>query len=253
MIKAVIVDDNAANRAIDRRLLGEYFPDILVVAEADSVETAVAVLKKEQPDLVLLDIEIKGGTGFHVLQKLKPYRFKVVFITAFDNFAIKAIKFSAVDYILKPVNETEFQQAIQNVLQAINTDKDKEENTLWQNDYLLESYKKETQLGKIVLRTAEALHVVDINDILFCRSDNSYTTFYLHSGEDVIVSKGLKEYIDLLEEYGFFRPHQSYLVNLNHVAKVDKADGGFVVMKNGKEIPVSVRQKKRLIDLLEKL
>ena len=251
MIKAVIVDDNPDNRALNRRLLNEYFSDVHVVEEADSVKTAVAVIKKSKPDLVLLDIEIKGGSGFHVLQKLKPYRFKVVFITAFDNFAIKAIKFSAMDYILKPVNETEFQQAIQNVLNALETDK--EENTFWQNDYLLDSYKKETQLGKIILRTSEALHVVDINDILYCRSDNSYTSFFLQSGEEIIVSKGLRDYIEMLKDYGFFRPHQSYLVNLNYVMKVDKSDGGFVVMKSGKEIPVSSRQKKKLIELLEKL
>ena len=251
MIRAVIIDDNPGNRALNRQLLGEYFPDISVVAEADSVDSAVEVLQKENPDLVLLDIEIKGGSGFHVLQKMKPYRFKVVFITAFDNFAIKAIKFSAMDYILKPVNEFEFQQAIQNVLNALETDK--EENTLSQNDYLLESYKKETQLGKIILRTADALHVVDINDILYCRSDNSYTSFFLQSGEEIIVSKGLKDYIEMLKDYSFFRPHQSYLVNLNYVKMVDKGDGGFVVMKNGKEIPLSSRQKKRIITLLENL
>jgi len=251
MTRIVIVDDNQGNRALNRRLLNEYFPEISIVAEADSVASAVNVLRETDPDLVLLDIEIKGGSGFHVLQKLKPYRFKVVFITAFDNFAIKAIKFSAMDYILKPVNETEFQQAIQNVLHALETDK--EENTRRQNDYLLESYKKENQIGKIVLRTTDALHVVNINDILYCRSDNSYTSFYLNSGNEIIISKGLKDYIEMLKDYSFFRPHQSYLVNLNYVAKVDKADGGFVVMKSGKQIPVSSRQKKKLINLLEKL
>jgi two-component system LytT family response regulator len=249
MIKAVIVDDNPGNRALNRRLLNEYFPDVHVVEEADSVKTAVAVIKKSKPDLVLLDIEIIGGSGFQVLQQLKPYTFKVIFITAFDHFAIKAIKFSAMDYILKPVNEVEFQQAVQNAMQAIDSD----QNLQKQNDYLLEYYKKETQLGKIILKTSDAIHVVDMSNIIYCRSDNTYTTFYIQPEEVIIVSKSLKEYADLLNDYGFFRPHQSYLVNLNYVNKVDKADGGYVVMKSGKEIPVSSRQKKKLIELLEKL
>ncbi|UBM62997.1 LytTR family DNA-binding domain-containing protein [Candidatus Sulfidibacterium hydrothermale] len=248
-IRAVIVDDDPANRKLNRELLEEYFPEVQVVAEADSVDTAVDVLRKHNPDLLLLDIEIKGGSGFQVLQQLKPYRFKVVFITAFDHFAIRAFKFSAVDYILKPVNETEFQQAIQNALQSLMVYSDYQK----QNEYLLDYYKKETQQGKIVLRTSDALHVVDFSEIIYCRSDNTYTTFYLLSGEEIVVSKSLKEYVSLLEEYGFFRPHQSYLVNMNYVKKVDKTDGGFVVMKNGKEIPVSLRQKKKIIELLEKL
>jgi len=249
MIKTVIIDDDPANRTLIRRLLNEYFPDISVAAEADSVKTAMEEIKKYTPDFVLLDIEIKGGSGFQVLQQLKPYRFKVVFITAFNNFAIKAIKFSAMDYILKPVNESEFQQAIQNVLHTFDSD----ENIRKQNDYLLNYYQKETRPGKIVLRTYEALHIVDMTDILYCRSDNSYTSFFLLSGEEITISKGLKEYVDLLQGYGFMRPHQSYLVNLDHVKKVDKALGGFVIMKNGKEIPLASRQRKKIIKLLDNL
>ncbi len=249
MIKAVIVDDEPSNRRLNRQLLNDFFPDISVVAEADSVDTAVEEIKKHNPELVLLDIEIKGGSGFQVLQKLKPYRFKVVFITAFDHFAIRAFKFSASDYILKPVNETDFQQAIKNALSSLGPD----DTFQQQNDYLLSHYDKDARLKKIVLRTAEALHIVDLEDIVYCRSDNAYTTFFLQSGESILVSKGLKEYAGLLGGYGFFRPHQSYLVNLNYVKKVDKADGGFVVMKNGKEIPLSSRQKKKIITLLENL
>ena len=243
------MDDDPANRKLNRELLKEYFPEVEVVAEADSVDTSVEVLRRYKPDLLLLDIEIKGGSGFQVLQQLKPYRFKVVFITAFDHFAIRAFKFSAVDYILKPVNETEFQQAIQQAIHSLTTSTDFQK----QNEYLLDYFKKETQQGKIVLKTSDALHIVDFSEIVYCRSDNAYTTFYLMSGEEIVVSKNLKEYVSLLAEYGFFRPHQSYLVNMNYVKKVDKADGGFVVMKNGKEIPVSLRQKKKIIELLEKL
>ncbi len=249
MTKAIIIDDDPQQRKVHKQLLDKFFPQVHVVAEAGSVKSAVEVIRKYLPDLVLLDIEIIGGNGFQVLQLLKPYTFKVIFITAFDHFAIKAFKFSAMNYILKPVDEEEFLTAMQETLQSI----DSEQSLLKQNDYLMDFYKKETQLGRIVLRTTDSLHVVDMSDIVYCRSDNAYTTFHLISGEKIMVSKGMKDYVELLKDYGFFRPHQSYLVNLNYVKRVDKGEGGFVVMKTGKEIPLSSRQKKRIIEFLEKL
>lgn len=249
MIKAIIIDDEPAMQEVNSRLLAEYFPEINLMGIADSVETGVRLIQKADPDIVLLDIEIKGGSGFQVLQQLKPYKFKVVFITAFDNYAIKAIKFSAHDYIMKPVNETEFQQAIKQSLADINKNADSQ----IQANILMDSYRKEIQSKKLVLKTIDSLHIVDISDILFCQSDNSYTTFHLDNNEKIVISKSIKEYVELLQDYNFFRPHQSYLVNLNHVKKIDKSDGGFIIMKNKKEIPVSLRQKKQLISLLEQL
>lgn len=249
MIKAIIIDDDTAMQAINSRLLSEYFPDIQQSGTAKSIETGLPLIRAENPDLVLLDIELPDGTGFQLLQKLQPYRFKVVFITGFDSFAIKAIKFSALDYILKPVNEIEFQQAIQRAVHLI----EKNENAQPQMEVLMESLKQEAHSKKIVLRTSEAMHIVDVSEICFCKSDNSYTTFYFEDEETILVSKGLKEYECLLTCHGFFRPHQSYLVNLNLVKKVDKSDGGFIIMKNKKEIPVSMRQMKNLVGLLEQL
>ncbi len=249
MIKAVIIDDEPAMQEVSSLLLSEYFPDIEQVGIANSIKSGVDLILEQNPDLVLLDIELTDGNSFQILQKLKPYNFKVVFITGHNSYAIKAIKFSALDYILKPVNEIEFQQAIQRAVEQINTNTD----STMQTEVLMDSYKKETQSKKLVLKTTESLHIIDISDIQFCRSDNSYTTFYLIDGEKIVVSKSIKEYSELLNEYAFFRPHQSYLVNLNHVKKIDKSDGGFIIMKNKKEIPVSIRQKKHLIKLLEEL
>ncbi len=249
MIKAIIIDDDTAMQAVNSRLLSEYFPEIKLVGTANSIKSGIELIRAENPDLVLLDIELSDGTGFQLLQKLQPYNFKVVFITGFDSFGIKAIKFSALDYILKPVNETEFQQAIQRAVKLI----EKNESALPQLEVLMESFKQEMHSKKIVLRTADTMHIIDISDICFCKSDNSYTTFYFEDDEPILVSKGLKEYESLLSGHGFFRPHQSYLVNLNHVKKVDKSDGGFIIMKNKKEIPVSMRQMKNLVGLLEQL
>jgi two-component system LytT family response regulator len=249
MIKAVIIDDEIAMQEMNSRLLADYFPEIELVGLADSIKSGVELITRQNPDLVLLDIELTDGTGFQLLQKLQPYNFKVVFITGFDSFAIKAIKFSAIDYILKPVNETEFQQAVQRAVELIN----KNENTQPQVEVLMNSFKKEFKNRKLVLRTSESLHIINISDIYFCKSDNSYTTFYFEGNEKILVSKSLKDYEGLLADYGFFRPHQSFLVNLNHIKKVDKTDGGFIIMENKKEIPVSLRQMKNLVGLLEKL
>ncbi len=248
MIKAVIIDDDAGIRDTHKKLLSEYFPDITLAGEAASVEDAYDLIKKINPHLVLLDIEIIGGSGFQLLQKLKPYTFKVVFITGFNNFALKAIKFHALDYILKPANAIEFQQAIQSAIDLIRNDVSSNQ----QSDHFLENFQEKSP-RKIVLRTINTLHLVTISDIIYAKNDNSYTTFHLEDGEKIMVSKGIVFYEEMLSECGFFRPHQSYLVNLNHVKKLDKTDGGYVILDNEKEIPISSRRKKGLIELLEKI
>jgi two-component system, LytTR family, response regulator len=249
MIKAVIIDDNAGIRATNQRLLAEYFVDVEVVGQADSVESAYALIRETNPQLVLLDIELNGGTGFQLLQKLKPYTFKVIFITGFNQYALKAIKFHAIDYILKPVNATEFQEAVQSTINLIEADFSTKE----QNELFLHSFNQNNGPGKLVLRTLDAIHLVTISDILYCKNDNNYTTFFLASGSKIMVSKGLVFYEDILNESGFFRPHQSYLVNLQHVVKVDKTDGGFIILDSSEEIPISSRRKKGLLQLLENL
>lgn len=249
MIKAVIVDDNPDIRVTNKHLLAEYFIEVVVVGEADSVETAFNLITQTNPHLVLLDIELKDGTGFQLLQKLTPYSFKVIFITGYNQYALKAIKFHAIDYILKPVNVTEFREAVQNTIDLI----EKDFSTHEQNEEFLQNFSANVGPSKIVLRTMDALHLVKISDILFCKNDNSYTTFHLSAEEKIMVSKGIVFYEDILIESGFFRPHQSYLVNLRHVKRLDKADGGYVVLESGDEIPISSRRKKSLIQLLENL
>lgn len=228
-------------------LLEDYFPDVEIAAQADNVEDAVDTIETHRPDLVFLDIEIKGGTGFHVLQKLKNRDFKLIFITAFNEFAIQAIKFSAIDYILKPINEFEFKAGVERAIQEI----EKFENS-GSLDLLLNNFRNNTD-KKLVLRTSQDLHVVNIGDLVRCVADNAYTTFYLDSGEKIMVSKGIGEYAELLASFGFVRPHQSHLVNLDYIKKLDKTDGGFLILKDKTEIPVSSRQKPLLIEFLKKL
>jgi two-component system, LytTR family, response regulator len=247
MIKCVIVDDEACFREMIEILLGDYFPDIEVVAKADGVNEAIAAIETHHPDLVFLDIEINGGTGFHVLQKLRNRDFKLIFITAFNDFAIQAIKFSAIDYILKPINEFEFKAGVELAIREI--EKHEPSAPL---DSLFSNYQNKSN-KKLVLRTAQEIHVVNIAEIVRCEADNVYTSFFLSSGERIVVSKGLGEYVELLEIHGFVRPHQSHLVNLNFIKKLDKNDGGQLILKDKTTVPVSSRQKQQLLDTLNKL
>ena len=248
MIKAIIIEDEPDLRELSRSMLNANFREIEIVGETDSVDGGVELIKNTQPQLVLMDIEIKGGTGFNILQRVKPYTFKLVVVTAFNQFAIKAIKFSAIDYILKPINEFEFVAAIESALKLIEPGQMEQQMT-----QLVEMYEKKAQAKKIVLRTKEAMHIVDISDIEFCQSDNSYTTFFISGEKKILVSKSIKDFSEILEECNFFRPHQSYLVNLNSVSRIDKTDGGFILMKNGKEIPISSRRKHIVFEMLNRI
>jgi two-component system LytT family response regulator len=247
MLKAVIVDDEEFLRAMIRNILTDNFPEVDIVAEADSVSAGVAAIETSKPDLVFLHIEIKEGVGFDILEKIKYKDFKLIFITAFNDFAIKAFKFSAVDYILKPINEEEFLTAVRRAVSELEKPLLKEQIENFFNNY------QHLQNKKLVLRTIEDIHIVNINDIVRCESDNSYTTFHIRDGETIIISKSIKEYSEILSEFGFIRPHQSHLINMNFIKRLDKSDGGFLIMKDGKEIPVSTRRKQNLLQILDRL
>ncbi len=247
-MKIALIDDDVKIRAFYKSLIGKHFPEYSLLLEADSAAAAITLIQAEQPDIVVLDIDLGDGTGFDVLQAVKPYRFSLIFSTAFNDFAIKAIKFSALDYILKPIDELEFCGAIEKAVSLQN-----QTGLEYQLKHFFTHFGKAGQPKKLVLKTATEINMVDVDDIMYCRSDNAYTTFHLLTGENVMVSKGMKEYEELLSTHHFFRPHTSFLVNLNQVKKLDKTDGGFLILKNGKEIPVSTRKKARLLQILEDL
>jgi two-component system, LytTR family, response regulator len=243
-----IIEDEKEIRELYKSIITKKIPECSKIIEASSKAEGVKLLKQNNPDILILDIDLKDGSGFDVLKEVNPFSFSLIFSTAFNEYAINAIKFSALDYILKPIDEDEFCEAIEKAIHL------KEKQSL-ENQLLnfFEQYEKNSQSRKLVLKTAGEFNIVDISDIVYCQSDNSYTTFYFNNNESIIVSKGMKEYEDLLTEYNFFRPHNSYLVNLNFVKKLDKSDGGFLVLKTGKEIPVSIRKKARLISVLDSL
>ncbi|PKP03201.1 MAG: DNA-binding response regulator [Bacteroidetes bacterium HGW-Bacteroidetes-6] len=246
MIRAVIVDDEDASRMTLKGLLTRYVPDVQVVGEGEDVASGLEIIKQYTPDLVFLDIQMPDGSGFRLLELLAEIDFNVIFTTAFDQYAIKAIKFSALDYLLKPIVPDDLIKAV-----------DKHNERIASPDLAISFQALRENLTpeprKIVLHTFEGMHVVDTGDIIRCQSDDCYTNFFLDGGKRIIVSKTLKEIEEHLKGRDFMRPHKSHLVNINFIKTVVRNDGGYIVMKDGSEIPISRRKKELVMGIINKL
>lgn len=245
-LTAAIVDDVAQARATLKEDLAAYCPNIEIIGEADGVVTGSKLLNKIKPDVVFLDIQLQDGTGFDILEILGDISFQVIFTTASDEFAIKAFKFSAVDYLLKPVDPDELIVAVQKVSKV-------NHSTQENYDLLLDTVKEQSAPKRMALHTLEKIHVTDIADIVRCESNGNYTTFYFKDGQKLLVTKTLKEYDQMLSEYKFARVHQSHLINAQQIKEFVKVDGGYIVMRDGSKIPVSLRKKSVVMKLLEEL
>ncbi len=242
MKKAVIIDDEKNGRNTLNSLLTKYCPEIEIIGEAFDVNSGIEVIEELNPDIVFLDVEMPDGTGFDLLSQIGDIEFEVIFVTAYDKYAVRAFQFSAVDYLLKPVNPNLLVTAVGKI-------KDNSEVKLLSEkiDTLLGNTKK---LDKIVLHTAEGIHVVKIENIIRCTADDYYTIFHLKDNSKITVSITLKEYAESLEDFNFFRTHQSHLVNLDYVDRYVNTEGGYLVMQNGDTVEVSRRKKKLLIEAL---
>ncbi|MBL7910835.1 MAG: response regulator transcription factor [Bacteroidia bacterium] len=246
MIKALIVDDEDKSRVTLKNLIGMYCPNIEVIELCDSVNSALASINKQMPDVVFLDIEMPFHNGFTLLEKVKDPRFKVIFTTAYDHYAIKAIKYSALDYLLKPIDSDELTAAVE----KLNTNKPTPAQLTQNFELLLSNLKVKSNNAKIAIPTFDGLQMVSAGDIVKCTADESYTHITLTNNTKITVSRILKEYEELLSDLNFFRVHNSCLINLVHVTKYVKGDGGYVVMTDGSSVEVSRRKKN---DLLNKL
>ncbi|MFD0750363.1 LytR/AlgR family response regulator transcription factor [Mucilaginibacter calamicampi] len=234
-MKALIIDDELHNIENLQILLQQYCPDVTVVGTATAIEIAVTLANEQSPDLVFLDIQMGETTGFDFLKLLPKKEFEVIFITAYDKYGIDAIKFAALDYLLKPV-------AIADLVLAVNKarEKLKIKEKSKQLDFLLSHVRNSDREGaRIALPQLHEIRYVLVSDIVRCEADNSYTFFHLANGERVLVSRSLKEYDDLLKPSGFLRTHQSHLVNAIHIKSWVKEDGGLLVLTNGDKVPVS--------------
>jgi len=248
MIRVAVIDDEPHIRDGLLRLLGNHCPNVLIAGTAGSVKEGKELIRKQHPDLVLLDIRMGDGTGFDLLKQLDPVDFKVIFITAYDQYAVRAFKFSALDYILKPVDPDDLKEAVKRAEKILQHDLRIRLAALENN--LLPG---KIQHKKIVLKTTENVFIIEIPRISFCESDGSYTVIHLDDGKKIMVSKNLKEYDDMLNEQGFYRIHKSFLINLSYVERFEKGEGGFVVLKNEVKIPVATRKREQLLDLFNHL
>ena len=236
-MQAIIVEDKTYIRKGLLNLLELIDTDVKVVGECESVKEAVIVAKACKPELVFLDINLTDGNAFDFLEQTKHLNFKVIFITAYEEFALKALKMGAVDYLLKPVDVEELKIALDKVKQLSVTEQKEQINVakqVWNN-----------QEDKLILSLQDSFQVVDLNELMYCESDKGYTTFYCNEGKQHLVSKTLKEFEERLTKINFTRPHQSFMVNLKFIDKYDKS--GVIHLKNGKKIPVSSRKKEQFV------
>ncbi|WP_417860335.1 LytR/AlgR family response regulator transcription factor [Winogradskyella sediminis] len=240
MINTVIIDDeqHCADRIIN--LIQQQPQTFNLLSVIDNIEEALNVVPQLQPDLVFLDIKIHDKTGFDFLQSINPISFKVIFTTAFDNFAIKAFKFSAFDYLLKPIDTDDFNEAIERLKANLNT-----QNIEHQLQNLFKNLKPE-QNKIITIPTLTGFETLKVEDIIHLEADTSYTHIYSKERK-LMVSKPIKFYEDLLTEYAFFKTHKSHLININHVKKYFKGKQSYVIMSNDHHVPVSVRRKEEFL------
>jgi two-component system LytT family response regulator len=235
MIKTLIVDDETSNRENLQQLLQVYAPDLHICALSESVGDALQAIILHRPQLVFLDIQLHAQSGFDLLKQLGDIDFEIVFVTAYDQYGIQAIKFAALDYLLKPIDIDELKQAVDKARKAIRQ-KHKNERLNHLLDYLKDD-KKAT--ARITLPMFNETRYVNIPDIIRCEADNTYTKFALAGGEQILVSKTLKEYADMLTGHGFIRAHQSHLINITYVKSWLREDGGSLLLTDNTKIPVS--------------
>lgn len=248
-MRIVIVDDEKKVRQTLGHILSMYYPKAMVVAEADTVQSAITEIEKHKPQVVLLDINLHDKTGFDLLQQIQPISFKIIFITAYQEYAVQAFKFSALDYLLKPVNPDELVLALEKAEQELK----KEEYNTQLHTFISNLGATPRENKRIILKTQDSLHVINANEIVRCEADRNYTRFFILGKKEILVSETLKEYEDMLVPLGFFRAHHSHLVNLAHIERFEKRDGGSLIMKDGSNVPVAVRKKDQLMELLQKL
>jgi two-component system LytT family response regulator len=248
MIKAVIIDDEKDSIDTLKWKLENYCPDVSVISSFERPADGVSYLKKNPIDLLFLDIEMPMLTGFDVLEELgRDISFDIIFITAYDNFGIQAVKFSALDYLLKPVQNKELKEAIDKHLKKTQQKIPSEQIDLLLNNVQAE---RKGKRGRIALASKESIEFVDPNDIVVCEANSNYTNIYLVEGRKRVISKTLKEFEEMLIQFDFFRPHNSHLINLGRVKEFIRGDGGYLVMENKMKIPVSKNRKEELMQLL---
>ncbi len=249
MIKALIIDDEKHCCDNLQWQLKQYCPDVEIMDSCNSAEKALQQIHHQQPQLIFLDVEMPEMTGFEMLEALKEINFDIIFTTAFDQYAIRAIKFGALDYLVKPIDKDE-------LIEAVNKHQEHaQRDSIKQLTALLSHIKKSNDLSfqKIALPTMHGYELVPLNNIIVCESNNNYTNVRLNNGKNILISKTLKQIEDLLDMRPFFRVHNSFLVNLQYAIRYVKGEGGYLVLNNDMTVPVSRSKKEELLKLITHL
>ncbi|MCB9262143.1 MAG: response regulator transcription factor [Flavobacteriales bacterium] len=248
MLTAIIIDDEQKSREGLEAMLHTLVEGVSVVATADSVASGVKAIEKNRPDVVFLDIEMPKKDGFALFEAFDTIDFEVVFTTAHEQYASKAFRTTAIDYLLKPIDLSLLKEALARAEAKRKTDRINKNFEVF-----VSNMKTNSQNQQIAISSSDGLIFIKIDNIIYLRGDGAYTYFFLKTGERITVSKNLKEYEDLLSDYDFFRVHKSYLIHLHEMKKYVRGEGGYVVMSNGDSVDVSKRRKEDFLHALSKL
>lgn len=243
MVNAIIIDDELKSRELLQELLSSFCPSVKVIGTADAIEPAERLIRSLNPHVIFLDIEMPLGNGFALLQKFNNPSFEVIFTTAYNHYAVKAIKFSALDYLLKPIDIDDLKKAVEKVETKISS---KTEDISQRLEVFFSHFKEKTNPKKIAISSTKGITFVEISDIIRCESNVNYTNIFLKNKVQITVPKTLKDYEELLSDYNFFRVHNSSLVNIDHVEQYIK-EGGHIVMSDGVSVEVSRSRKKEFM------
>jgi len=244
MLNAVIIEDEKKSREVLKNLIHDYCPNVHISGMAESVESGIDLITREKPDLVFLDIEMQSGSGFDLLERVGKVNFEVIFTTAYEQYALKAIKFSALDYLLKPIDIGDLKTAVEKIRSKTGHHDENEKVSQFIRNF------SNRQQPKITLSTSDGLVFILVEDIIRCEAQGAYTIFYIRNRKSIMVSKNLKEFQILLEDHHFFRIHNSHLINLNEIEKYKKSDGGSVLMSDGSTIPISDSRRQEFVNLI---
>lgn len=239
-VRAIIVDDEQRGVEVLQNLLNKYCPEIEVVSTHNTIETAYQSILKSQPDIVFLDIDIPPDTGFDLLKRFDKLPFEVIFVTAFDHYAIEAIKFSALYYILKPIKIQELKDSIVKVKQVLST----------QPNFSFKIKDDSGEIRRIVLKSQRGIDLVELDHIIYLKAENVYTRFFMQPTGNILISKPIKEYEAMLRDKGFFRIHKSYMVNLKHVVHYNSSDS-LISLSNQDRVPLSINQREEFLNRLQ--
>jgi two-component system LytT family response regulator len=248
MIKTLIIDDEYISRNVLKKLLEINCPEIEVLAECTNAAEGQSAIEELQPQLVFLDISMPGKSGLDMLKEIPDIRFEVIFVTAFHEYTIQAIRFSAIDYLLKPVDAKELKEAVERVKTKINAKESKEPVRTFLHNIQSGASQEDMQLCVPGLK---GFQVIKIKDIIYCQAENTYTSIFLQNNQKLLASRPLLDYETLLQENSFVRIHKSYLINLQHLREYQKGEGGTAVMSNGKHLEVSRRKKEYFVNYMK--